>query len=262
MHQVKKMIRGPARVARRVWAGLSSRWQEMYWPTYFWVMDGPVGRYLLPVTESGLRRYAAGIARHPRSEFVREVKQFSMLHEELLALLFHFASISRGGILEIGTYIGGSTVAMAQAVAARRRPPITAIERGGRYEHDQIPSEDIIADLLRNLARFRLQDHVRLLRGQSSDPEIQAEVRKLYAPGSINLLSIDADGHVGRDIGLYGDLLCDGAVLVLDDYVSSGAPEKSVLIKKWVDEAVARGNVVSLGLWGWGTWVGIWRRKT
>ena len=37
----------------------------------------------------------------------------SMLHIEVLLLIYHFARFSAGNILEIGPYVGGSTIAAA-----------------------------------------------------------------------------------------------------------------------------------------------------
>lgn len=259
MSSLKKLLAHSWLAMSRRWDAFALWWENFYWDLYFAVMDGLPGRYLLPVTETRLRRYVSQVKRHPHIAFIRGAKQFSMLHEELLALLHHLAATSRGGILEIGTYVGGSTVTMAQALAVHHRPPVTSIEPGGRADHDLIPSEDIFGDLERNLARFGLQGYARLLNGPSWDADLQAEVRGLYGARGVTLLMIDADGNVDRDIALYADLLRDGAVVVLDDYESTGAPEKSVLIKKWVDDAVARGQLTSLGVWGWGTWVGLWR---
>jgi predicted O-methyltransferase YrrM len=240
---------------------LARWWDDVYWSLYFVALDGPLGRYLLPVGEGGLRRYVSQKNRHPHIAFIRGVKQFSMLHEELLLLLHHLAAISRGGVLEIGAYVGGASVTMAQALALHHRSPLLSIEPGGRRKHDQIPSEDIFGDLQRNLARFGLDSHARLLQGLSSSLSIQAEVRDVHGPGTVTLLVIDADGNVERDVGLYAELLRDGAFLVLDDYESAGAPDKSVPVKKWVHEAIQRGQVESLGVWGWGTWVGRYRRQ-
>lgn len=242
------------------WGAFSRWWRRLYWGLYFAALDGPLGRYLLPVNEGRLRRYVSHKDCHPHIAFIRGAKQFSMLHEELLLLLHHLAALSRGGILEIGAYIGGSTVTMAQALALHDRAPLLSIEPGGRRKHDQIPSDDVFGDLQRNLARFGLGSNARLLQGLSSSPAIQTEVRAIYGPGSVTLFVIDADGNVERDIGLYADLLPDGAILVLDDYASTEASDKSVQVKGWVDEAVAQGQVESLGVWGWGTWIGRYRR--
>ena len=37
----------------------------------------------------------------------------SMLHTDVLLLIYHFARFSSGNILEIGPYVGGSTIAAA-----------------------------------------------------------------------------------------------------------------------------------------------------
>jgi predicted O-methyltransferase YrrM len=254
-------LRGYWRFFYSRWVTVRDSWQHLYWQTYFGLLDGPVGRYALPVTEARLRRYVDKADRHPHMAFVRGVKQFSMLHEEMLLLLHHFAASSRGGVLEVGTYVGGSTVVMAQALSLHHRAPLTAIEPGGSADHDLIPSQDIFGDLQGNVARYGLQAQVYLLQGFSGDAEIQAQVRARHGPKSIGVLVIDADGHVGRDIRLFEDLLKNGAVLVLDDYQSPGAPEKAVLIKNWVEQAVAGGRVTPLGVWGWGTWIGLYRGR-
>lgn len=261
MRSLKQLVVGPFTRLNTWWTNLTQWWGPRYWCFYLWVMDGPVGRYLVRITEPRLRKYIAHGEQHPHVAFVRGVKQFSMLHEELLLLLHHLVAVARGGVLEIGTYVGGSTVVIAHAVSIHHRPPSVSIEPGGQSNHDLIPSDDIFGDLQLNLARYQLQRHVRLFQGFSSTPEILAEVKALFGPRGIGLLVIDADGNVERDIALYADLLRDDAVLVLDDYQSTYAEEKSTLIKRWVDDAVARGDVISLGIWGWGTWVGLYRRR-
>jgi hypothetical protein len=75
-------------------------------------------------------------------------------------------------------------------------------------------------------------------------------------------LFIDSDGHVARDIEKYGCLLLNKCVLVLDDYESDLAPEKSALIKDWVDSSIDSGQVCSLGIYGWGTWVGVYNKTS
>jgi predicted O-methyltransferase YrrM len=76
----------------------------------------------------------------------------------------------------------------------------------------------------------------------------------------IDLLIIDADGDVSRDFSTYLNLLKIGAIIVLDDYVSWCAPEKAQPVKEWVDRAVSEGRLSPLGVWGWGTWIGIYTR--
>jgi len=241
---------------------LSDRRQQLYWSLYYLLTDSVLGRHWLSVTEAGLRHYAVGLPRHPGFELIHRANEFSMLHEEVLTLLYHLVAVGRGRVLELGTAIGGATVVMAGAAARRRRSPIIAVEPGGRQQHDTLPSNDILGDLAGNLDRFDLRQHALVLPGKSADPAIRQQVQEILGKERIGLLLIDADGSVERDIGLYRGLLAAGAILVLDDYQSSGAPEKTAYIKAWVDAAIARGEVESLGVWGWGTWIGRYRGAT
>ncbi|PYK03639.1 MAG: hypothetical protein DME66_11605 [Verrucomicrobia bacterium] len=61
----------------------------------------------------------------------------SMLHLDVLLLIYHFAKFGTGNILEIGPYIGGSTI--AAAIGARESgsaKKIISIEIGGRLKHE------------------------------------------------------------------------------------------------------------------------------
>ena len=72
----------------------------------------------------------------------------SMLHLDVLLLIYHFAKFGTGNILEIGPYIGGSTI--AAAIGARESgsaKKIISIEIGGRLKHFRIPSRNIFKDL-------------------------------------------------------------------------------------------------------------------
>jgi predicted O-methyltransferase YrrM len=72
----------------------------------------------------------------------------------------------------------------------------------------------------------------------------------------IDLLFIDADGDVGRDIERYWNLLNNNCILILDDYYTSEAPEKQTLVQKWVNNAKMRGTVCEYCIVKWGTWIG------
>lgn len=211
-----------------------------------------------PLTEPLLREYVAAMAQHPDYEFIRAAKRISMLHEEVLLLLRYFVLSSQGAVVEIGPYIGGSTVVLAKTAQQFNKGPVITIEPGGRHEaHPHIPSTDIFGDLTRNLSSFGVSESVTLIQGWSCDPAVYSAVTGAVADGKIDLLFIDADGHVGRDFDMYAPYLKEGAVLVFDDY-RAPAEEKAALVKDWVDEAVASGKVRSLGVWGWGTWIGLY----
>lgn len=194
-------------------------------------------------------------------------EKHSMLHLDVLILLYHFASIVEGPILEIGPYLGGSTIAAGLGArdSGRGAPGrIVSIEPGGKHDHPTLPSQDILGDLRKNLAKRGVADLVTLVQGYSWEENTVATVRgKLGhagtgADGKIGLLTLDADGGVERDLGLYGSSLADGCWLVIDDYFGPHSLGKDALTKTQVDALVTAGELTPLGLYGWGTWIGRW----
>ncbi len=183
----------------------------------------------------------------------------SMLHMDVLLLIYHFARFSEDNILEIGPYIGGSTVAAAfGARESATSKKIVSIEAGGRLKHFRLSSSNIIKDLKKNLARFGVAEEVTLITGRSYDEATISDVRKRLTSGDVGLFVFDADNNVRRDLDCYGDLLNDGCWLVIDDYFG---PAKAAPLRAQVDALVAEGQLVPFGYYGWGTWVGQWRRK-
>ena len=184
----------------------------------------------------------------------------SMLHLDVLLLIYHFAKIGTGNILEIGPYIGGSTI--AAAIGAResgRANKIISIEIGGRLKHFRIPSRNIFKDLKKSLARFGVLEDVILINGSSFDAATTSAVRQMLSGGEVGLFIFDADSNVRRNLDCYGDLLSDDCWVVIDDYFGPGA--KAAPLRAQVDEFAAAGRLLPFGYYGWGTWVGQWQRK-
>jgi cephalosporin hydroxylase len=183
----------------------------------------------------------------------------SMLHMDVLLLIYHFARFGAGNILEIGPYLGGSTIAAAfGARESGTRRKIVSIEAGGKLKHFRLSSRNIIKDLKKNLVRFRVADDVTLINGRSFDEATILEVRQAMSSGEVGLFIFDADNNVRRDLDCYGDLLTDGCWLVIDDYFG---PAKAAPIRAQVDALVSEGRLLPLGYYGWGTWVGRWQRE-
>ena len=156
-----------------------------------------------------------------------------MLHMDVLLLIYHFARFGPGNILEIGPYVGGSTI--AAAFGAREsgvRKKIVSIEAGGSVKHFRLSSRNIIKDLKKNLVRFGVADDVTLINGRSSDATIISEVRQCLSSSEVGLFIFDADNNVRRDLDCYGDLLADRCWLVIDDYFG---PAKAAPIRAQVD---------------------------
>jgi len=184
----------------------------------------------------------------------------SMLHVDVLLLIYHFAKVCVGNILEIGSYIGGSTIAAALGVReSNTRKKIVTIEAGGRLKHPRLPSRNIIKDLKKNLARFGVLEDVVLIEGRSAHESTKSAVRQIFGSGEVGLFMFDADGNPRRDLNYYGDLLVDRCWVVIDDYFGPGM--KAAPIRAQVDEMVSAGVLVPFGYYGWSTWIGQWQRK-
>jgi predicted O-methyltransferase YrrM len=203
-----------------------------------------------------LMEYRSAEVRHRLEKVGRET---SMLHMDVLLLIYHFARFGGGNVLEIGPYIGGSTI--AAAFGAREsgiEKKIITIEAGGSVKHFRLSSRNIIKDLKKNLARFGVAEDVTLINGRSSDEAIISEVRQRLSSREVGLFIFDADNNVRRDLDCYGDLLSDGCWVVVDDYFG---PAKAAPLRAQIDALVSDGQLVLFGYYGWGTWVGQWQRK-
>lgn len=208
-----------------------------------------------------LRMQAHAMAKHWKrrrnAAFIDRLKQRSMLHQETLSLIDHFARRARHGVLEIGAYIGGGTAVAAQAlVESGSAAPFVTVEVGGAYPtQPYLPSDDILADLKTTLKDNALSERVTIIEGWSHAAETSARIRTIFTSG-IDLLIVDSDGQIARDFALYRDLLVDGAIIVLDDYAFTGGNEKEAPVRAWVDEVTASKLVRPLGVFQWGTWFG------
>jgi predicted O-methyltransferase YrrM len=180
-----------------------------------------------------------------------------MLDVNVLLLIHHMARTSEGGILEIGSFLGASTVAAGMGVrASGQNKKFISIEPGGPLKDHRLATKNIFRDLTRNVARAGLLDSVNLINGFSFDEKTIAQVREQFGPGEVGLFIFDADSNVHRDIDCYGDRLAPNCWVVIDDYIS--ATVKGGPTREQVDELVTAGRLRPLGFYGWGTWVGRW----
>jgi hypothetical protein len=181
----------------------------------------------------------------------------SMLGLDAIVMLYHCAKVSVGDILEIGSYVGGATIAMAMGVRdSDTEKKIISIERGCRVDHPRVGTKDSFKDLRKNLKRFGFLDQVTLINGRSFEPNTIATVRQILGPDQIGLFVFDADANVRRDIKCYGDRFADRCWMAIDDYL--GGANKSERLRMQVDELVSAGQLEPLGFYGLGTWIGRW----
>jgi len=194
------------------------------------------------------------------AELLKIRDKHSMLHLDVLILIYHFAKICVGQIVEVGAFVGGATIAAAFGVRdSRKRKALIAIEQGGSLKHKRLGTRNILRDLERNLARQRVSEMVTLINGHSFDPATIATVRQTVGSDEIGLLILDADAAKQREIDCYRDKLADGCWMVIDDYYGPAADSKITPARADVDALVAAGCLQLLGFYGWSTWVGRWR---
>src|SRR5947208_14928266 len=124
----------------------------------------------------------------------------SMLHLDVLILIYHFARICSGAILEIGAFVGGATIAAAFGVRdSGQNKKLIAIEPGGSVKHKRLGTRNILRDLERNLARQRISEMVTLIKGHSFDAATIRTVHETMGQDKIGLLILDADAAERRD---------------------------------------------------------------
>lgn len=195
-------------------------------------------------------------------QLVKIRDKYSMLHLDVLLLIYHFAKTCSGQIVELGAFVGGATIAAAWGVRDSGKPKaLIAVEPGGSVKHKRLGTKNIFRDLERNLAKQRVADMVTLIKGRSSDTATISAVHDKLGGDQIGLLILDADGAVQRDIGSYRDKLADGCWMIIDDYSGPDTNSKVTRARSNVDTLVATGHLEPLGFYGWGTWVGRWRRN-
>jgi predicted O-methyltransferase YrrM len=193
----------------------------------------------------------------PLHHQIMKAADYSMLDEDVLVLICHMAKVCEGGVLEIGSFLGASTVAAGLGIrASGRAKKFLSIEPGGRLKDHRLASKDIFRDLTKHVSRAGLLESVTLINGSSFDERTIATVKEQFGPREVGFFIFDADANVRRDIDCYGGLFADGCWIVIDDYIS--ATDKAGPTQAHVDELTAQGRLLPLGFYGWGTWVGRW----
>ncbi|MFZ0915948.1 MAG: N-acetyltransferase family protein [Candidatus Udaeobacter sp.] len=193
------------------------------------------------------------------SELSKIRDKYSMLHLDALILIYHFAKICSGNILEIGAFVGGATIAAAFGVRdSGQEKKLIAVEPGGSVKHKRLGTRNILRDLQRNLARERVANMITVVKGQSFKPETMSDVRQALGSDQVGLLILDADAAKRRDIDCYRDKFAEGSWMVIDDIYGADANEKITPSRADVDALVAEGLLEPLGFYGWSTWIGRW----
>jgi predicted O-methyltransferase YrrM len=196
------------------------------------------------------------------SKLLKIRDKYSMLHLDVLILIYHFAKICSENILEIGAFIGGATISAALGVRdSGKGKKLIAIEPGGSVKHKRLGTRNIFRDLERNLTRQGVSEMVTLIKGRSFDEMTIRGVNESLGSDKIGLLILDADAAKQRDIQCYRDNLTDNCWMVIDDYYGADSNAKITPSRADVDSLAAAGYLETLGFYGWSTWVGRWRGR-
>ncbi len=194
------------------------------------------------------------------SKLLKIRDKYSMLHLDVLILIYHFARICSDNILEIGAFVGGATIAAALGVRdSGTWKKLITIEPGGSVKHKRLGTRNIFRDLERNLAKQRVSELVTTIKGRSFDPVTISAVNETLGANKVGLLILDADAAKRRDIECYRERFADNCWMVIDDYYGADSNTKITPSRADVDALTMAGYLEPLGFYGWSTWVGRWR---
>ena len=187
------------------------------------------------------------------SEIVNAARRVSMLHEASLWALQQCAAMSDGPILELGPYIGGSSIALA----AGAHDGVISGEKGGSNPiHPEIPTEDSILDMRRNLDRVGLLDRVTIVDGDILDFAVAERVKTALNGRKAGMIFVDIDPATDIAIKLYSPMIADNAFLVIDDCSSEIAVDKAESVKAFIACGLRAKAIEPIGIYPWGTWFG------
>jgi predicted O-methyltransferase YrrM len=246
LHRYRQSVRGLA-LSIAAWLGYVVRG---LWETDEMIKDvaGRLGRALAdPLTPA---RFARFVARAPAVLPVVElaaIRRISMIGEATLATLRATAALTRGAVLEIGPYMGGSTVALAGGLP--RGVPLATIDVGGSYlGHATLPTDDILGALARNLQAHGVADRVTPIVGRAHDPALRAAVANWLDGRRIGLFFMDADTFPERNFLHFARYFDAHCIVVIDDYHVEDGSAKAGIVQAFVDRMVASGAVRPAGV--------------
>ena len=180
----------------------------------------------------------------------------SMLHSDVLHMVYLMARDTVGDVLELGAYIGGATASASLGLQERNSGKVVTVEKGGSFTVPPHNIPDVLEFLKNNLAKYGVTETVKIISGLSFDNQVIERIKGQLKPSSVSLLIHDIATSLGDELERYGGLLAPGACLVVDDYSSLNDPDRVELTQASIRELSERGVVESWGVFGWGTWFG------
>jgi predicted O-methyltransferase YrrM len=145
-----------------------------------------------------------------------------------LSLLYHLAVAADGPgrIVEIGSYLGRSTIVLAHAVADTGREPVVAVDpHTAALGFEDEPARDTRGQFLDNIERAGCTHHVELVH----DYSVQAAQR--WGGEPVRLQFVDGwhtREAVLEDVGSWAGWFTPDAVAVFDDYMTCDGVREAV----------------------------------
>lgn len=155
-----------------------------------------------------------------------KARTHGMLEAETYHALHHLVRETTNDVLDIGVGRGPTTVAYALAVAKRERSSDSRIvvvdqfyqRRVGphRYNRETNPNDAValnVAEFEANLVHYGVRDRVDVYVGTTTEARPRIDTGRRFG-----VLSIDADGHIDRDLAYFYDQVEPGGLIIIDDY--------------------------------------------
>jgi predicted O-methyltransferase YrrM len=158
-----------------------------------------------------------------------------------LCLLYHLAVAARGPgrIVEIGSYLGRSTIVLASACADEQREPVIAVDpHTAALGIEGLPTSDTLAEFLANVTSAGMREHVELRHATS------VEAAKSWGGEPVRLQFVDgwhSYDAVMEDVGSWAQWFTPACCVVLDDYMVSEG------VRQAVHELQNRGTIPRTG---------------
>jgi predicted O-methyltransferase YrrM len=161
-----------------------------------------------------------------------------------LNLLYHLAlATETGAVVEVGSYLGRSTVVLASAAADRGRDPVVAVDpHEGVLGVANEERRDTEAEFLQNLDRAGVRSQVRLMRMTA------AEAATEWEGDAVGLLFVDGlhtREAVLEDTRSWARFLTPDACIVFDDFLPY--PGVRAAVRELRSGGLLRGSALIVG---------------
>lgn len=132
---------------------------------------------------------------------------------------------SSGSIIELGTGQGASTIAFALGVRdSGRNAKVYAIDEFFQYgvdgphpagvkEYGDKAIDINLNSFRENMRKSGVEDYVEVIAGKTDEITFDSS-----RSGRYDVLAIDVDGYIDRDLSIFYDRIVDGGILIIDDY--------------------------------------------